>query len=150
MMTDRYKSLVVVDLAINMPVIGINLRKIEASIDEKKPLNVNINVNSSPKIENVERSSVDLLKDILAVDFTFTSKYEPDIAEMLMEGQVLYQTDKAKEVLNLWKKEKKLEDGVALDVLNAIFRKCLTRAVDLSAELRLPPPVQFPVVKPKE
>ena len=150
MTTDRYKSLVVVDLAINMPVIGINLRRIEASIDEKKPMNVNINVNSSPKIENVERSSVDLLKDILAVDFTFTSKYEPDIAEMLMEGQVLYQTDKAKDVLNLWKKEKKLDDAVALDVLNAIFRKCLTRAVDLSAELRLPPPVQFPVVKPKE
>ncbi len=133
-----------------MPVIGLNLRKIEASVDDKKPVTGNINVNSSPRIESVEKADISLLKDVLEIEFSFTSNYEPDIAQMHMEGVVLYQTDKVNDVLKLWKKEKKLEDGVALDVLNAIFRKCLSRAVDLSEELRLPPPVQFPIVKPKE
>lgn len=133
-----------------MPVIGLNLRKIEASVDDKKPVTGNINVNSSPRIESVEKADISLLKDVLEIEFSFTSNYEPDIAQMYMEGVVLYQTDKVNETLKLWKKEKKLEDSVALDVLNAIFRKCLSRAVDLSEELRLPPPVQFPIVKPKE
>ena len=39
---------------------------------------------------------------------------------------------------------------MALEVLNAIFRRCLTKGIDIAAELGLPPPIRFPVVKSKE
>ena len=70
-----------------------------------------------------------------------------------MEGSLLWKGDKQADVLRLWKEGKKLEAGAAVEILNAIFRRCLTRSVTLSEELRLPPPIQFPKVtteKPAE
>ena len=43
-----------------------------------------------------------------------------------------------------------MDDPMALEVLNDIFRRCLVKGVDLSNELGLPPPIRFPIVKPKE
>ena len=63
---------------------------------------------------------------------------------------MLYRSDDCKSILSKWKKEKKLDDDVAVEILNAVFRKCLSEGVDIANELRLPPPVSFPVVKAKE
>ncbi len=134
-----------------MPIIGMNFRSINASTNEKT-VNEGINVNSTPRIDNIEKSEKDIagLKDVLKVSFTFETKYEPGVGEIVMKGDVFYQTDNSAGILNKWKKDKKLDDQLALEVINTLFRKCLMKIIDLSAELRLPPPVQFPVLQPKE
>ena len=134
-----------------MPVIGLQFKSISASASGKN-VSGNIDVNSSPKIDDIERSERDFvgLRDILKVSFTFETKYEPEVGEIIIKGEALYQSDDHNAILNKWKKDKKLDDQLALDVINSLFRRCLTKVIELSEELRLPPPVQFPVLKPAE
>ncbi len=134
-----------------MPILGISLRNIKADIDDKIAPQGDINVSSTPTIENVTKKDIDLfaMKDVLSVEFKFKTSYEPRLGEIVMEGEVLYQTEKTKDVVSRWKKERKMEEGLATEILNAIFRKCLTQAIALAHELRLPPPIIFPVVRPK-
>lgn len=133
-----------------MPIIGINFRSVKADIDIDKKHKGDININSIPTIQKIEKHTVGLanLKEALAIDFKFETKYEPKIGSIIIEGRVLYQTNKLKESLEKWKKDKKMDEAMIVEVLNAIFRKCLVKAVDLSNELGLPPPLRFPVVKP--
>ena len=132
-----------------MPVIGVSFKSFEAKTEDKK-VNGNVNVNSSPRITNMERKDVGFgVKDAIAAEFVFETKYEPDVGSIVIKGDVIYQTDKADKILQRWKKDKKVEDEAAVEILNAIFRKSLTAAINFSNELRLPPPIQFPVVQPK-
>ncbi len=134
-----------------MPVIGLNLKSITATVNEKNIV-ANIDVNSTPRIDDIEKTDREIagLKDVLRVSFTFETKYEPDVGEISIKGDVLYQGADTAAVLNKWKKEKKVDDKLALDVINTLFRRCLTKVISLSEELRLPPPVQFPILKPAE
>ena len=137
----------------NMAILGITLSKIEAKMNANATPSGDININSSPTISNVTKRDMDLynMKDVLAVDFKFDISYDPDVGKISMEGELLYQTDKAKEIVNKWKKDKKMEDEqMAVEILNAIFRKCLTQSVTIAHELRLPPPIAFPMVRPKD
>lgn len=131
-----------------MPVIGININSIEAKNNRTSA--TNITVNSTPRIENIEKKDVELVKNVLSFAFTFETKYVPDVGIVKIKGEVLYQTNIADKVLKKWKKEKKIDDNIAVEVLNAIFRRCLTASVLLTHDLRLPPPIRFPVVKKKE
>ena len=137
-----------------MGIIGINIKSVKAEIDEKKTIEENVNVNSSPVIENIEKKEINVsgIKDVAAMSFRFETTYEPRIGEIKIEGEVLYQTDKIKEIISAWKKDKKLDDKIAVDVLNAIFRRCLVETIHISDILRLPPPIRLPIVqaKPKE
>lgn len=134
-----------------MPVVGLNLNAVNGELKEKTPKG-EINVNSTPKITNVDRKELNLpgIKDVLSIGFEFETRYEPNIAKIKFEGEVLYQTGDAKNIVSKWKKDKKLDDDLTVEILNAIFRKCLSQAVIIANELRLPPPVSFPVVKKKE
>jgi hypothetical protein len=67
-----------------------------------------------------------------------------------MDGEVIYHDKKMGEILKKWKSEKKLDKEVGLEVLNFIFRKCLTKSIQIAEDLRLPPPIRFPIVKTKE
>lgn len=135
-----------------MPVIGFNITAINAHVDEKAERKGNVNVNSTPSVKAIEKKDVEItgMKDVVAVNFRFETKYEPKIGEIVIEGEVLYSSGDSKEMIAKWKKEKKMEDSIAIDVLNTIFRRCLAKAIEISAELRLPPPISFPVVKLKD
>lgn len=131
-------------------IIGLNINSISAEINEKVPKG-NISINSTPRIIDMDKRELNVagVKDILAVEFSFETKYEPGVGKIGFTGEVLYQSDDFKNILNKWKKEKKLDDGITVEILNAIFRKCLAEGVSIANELRLPPPVSFPVVKAK-
>ncbi|MEM7819539.1 MAG: hypothetical protein QXD48_01780 [Candidatus Aenigmatarchaeota archaeon] len=131
-----------------MPIVGFNLNSINAK-NEEKIVKGEINISSTPIIKNVEKKDLDLIKDVISIQFGFKTIYEPKIGEINFEGEILYQTEDIKKILKVWKDEKKLDDKIAVDVLNTIFRRCLTKAAEISDELRLPPPIRFPVVQPK-
>ncbi len=129
-----------------MPIIGMNFTSIDAHFDEKKA-GGHVNINSSPSIENIRKKDINLLKekDVVAIEFKFTTSYEPKIGEINLRGEILYQTDDAKKILADWK-DKNLDSKITVDVLNTIFKKCLTKAAVLAEDLRLPPPITFPTV----
>ena len=125
-------------------IVGMNFTSIKAYT--KDQLLPNVNVSSIPKILDVEEFSVMDMKDVAKIKFGFVCEYSPDVGKVEIEGMVLWKDANMKEILSAWKADKKLNTKIAAPVLNAIFRRCLTKSIELADELRLPPPVQFPVV----
>ncbi len=133
-----------------MPIIAVNFRKIEAVNNEKK-VTGGMNVNSTPKITDVKkRDKVFDIKNVLSIEYTYETKYDPAAGHVTIEGEVLYSTDKVDGIVATWNKEKKLDDDIAVDVLNTIFRQCISKTISIAADLRLPPPIQFPNVVKEE
>lgn len=132
-----------------MPVVGYNFNSIQASADLSKPLNQEIQVNSTPSITNILKKPVSVkgVKEVLVIEFEFKTMYEPKIGSIELKGEILYQHDDIDNILKSWKDKKNLDENVLLDVMNTIMRRSLTKIVYLSDELRLPPPVRFPIVQ---
>lgn len=130
-----------------MSVIGFNFTSISASSDEKN-FKGDININSAPNIESVEKHDLSAIgiSEAVEIKFKFTTSYEPKAGEIEFKGNILYQVEDAKKTAKQWKDGNKLDEKIALDVLNTVFRKCLSRAVELADTLRLPPPIRFPIV----
>ncbi len=131
-----------------MPIIGFSLKSVNGNATGKKA-DGDIKINSTPSVDGIKKKELNVagLKDVLSIEFSFSTKYEPDIGDITITGEVIYQTDDAKNILALWG-EKKIDTKIAVDVVNVIFKKCLTKAITIADELNLPPPINFPVVQP--
>ena len=90
------------------------------------------------------------MDNVIVVKFTFKTVYEPKIGDITISGDILYQAADAKTVIKHWKDKKTIDPQLYLEVTNTILRKCLVKAVSLADELRLPQPVSFPMVVPKQ
>ncbi len=134
-----------------MPVIGFSIKRLEAKKD-KEQTGAQITVNSTPNIVDLKEVDIPSLgKKVISIQFEFVTKYETDVGTIKVEGDLLYLSDgETKEIVDKWKKDKTLPDAVSLEVLNTLFRRCLTKVVSLAEDLQLPPPIQFPIVKMKE
>ena len=132
-----------------MTIVGFNVNTIRAEI-KKEHVDRGINISSTPTITNIEPKNIPGLSmsGVLSFSFDFTTKYEPDVGEIFLSGNVLYQQSetKAKKILDAWEKDKKVDDDAAVDVLNAIMRRCIAKGIELAVDLRLPPPITFPRV----
>ena len=133
-------------------IIGLNFISINAETKERDDVSGNISVNSSPTIDSVEKRdfSIPGMKNVIGIGFSFNVRYDPDIGSITLNGEVLYAAEKMDNILKVWKEKKALDDSIALEVLNAIFRRSLIKAIELSSELRLPPPVTLPVVRKED
>ena len=133
-----------------MPVIGLKLNSYDAKRN-KDTFTGDMKINSSPKIMSVNEIDVPAVgKKALAFGFEFSTQYGPDIAEIKVKGEVIYVNDKEKAaILKGWKKDKKLPDDIGIEILNHLFRHCLLKVSNIAEDLQLPPPLNFPMVKPK-
>lgn len=133
-----------------MPIIGMNFRSMEAK-RTKEGSTKEIKVNSTPKITDMKEINIaSLNKKALSMSFEFSTKYDPQIAEIKIGGEIVYLAEKNGPILNQWKKKKSLPENVSVEILNHLFRKCLLKIAYMADDLQLPPPVQIPRVKPKE
>lgn len=132
-------------------IVGINLDYIMGR--KYNPPEGNIRIDNQTKITNLEDISVPLFKEkATKVSFTFQTTYKTDkktIGEIEISGNLLLRGDREK-IREKWKEEKKLPDEIALNVMNNILRKSITRAIELSENLMLPPPINLPLIRPKK
>ena len=132
-------------------IIGFGFTKLSAEKGETAKGKIDINNNVA--IKDVQEDNLALGKDksqnILKFIFEFTSKYEPNVGSILFEGELLYMEEpkKAKEILNDWKKSKKLPKELMGGLLNTILTKCNVQALILSQQVNLPPPIPLPKVQ---
>ena len=131
-------------------IVGFGFTKITA--ERKEAAKGKIDINNNVTIKNVEESDLSLGKDkqsILKFIFEFTSKYEPAIGSIMFEGEILYleEPKKIKEILNSWKKDKKVPKELMTGLLNTILAKCNVQALIVSQEINLPPPIPMPRVQ---
>ena len=136
-----------------MTILGVNFTKI--NVEKKGFSQGKINISNNVTITNVEKADLslgDTKKDGLNFTFQFTSKYEPNIAEMLIEGTLVYMEDekRVKEVLKEWKKNKKVPKELMTNIINNVLVRCNIEALLLSREMNLPPPIPLPKVQQKQ
>jgi hypothetical protein len=131
-------------------IVGFSIKTISA--ERKNVPRGRIDINSTPRIISINDSKMDFIskQKPLNVEFEFVTKYEPDVGEIKVLGNVFYVGKKMKDVLKTWKKEKILSKDVDIEVKNFLFRKCLTIGMNLSENMQLPPPLIFPRVVPKQ
>jgi len=134
-------------------IIGFNIIKIEA---ERSPeVKGKISINNNIQIKEVEKAELFLGKskqDGLKFKFEYLSTYEPKAGKILLVGDLVAveEKDKADEIINGWKKNKKVSAEILTQILNSILSKCNIQAILLSREIGLPPPVQLPKVQVKK
>ena len=133
-----------------MTIIGFNFNKI--NVEKKTSVKGKINISNNISIKSVEEYPLAVGKTQqkgLKFTFEFVSKYEPKVAEINLTGSVLtlQEAPKVEELVNAWKKDKKLPKEVMTPVINTALTKCNIQALILSQELNLPPPIPLPKVK---
>lgn len=130
-------------------IIGFNFKKL--SIERKKPLVKGMKVAYDLDFSNVKDEAFPLADKgqlVLTLEFDFSVKYNPDIAEVKMNGSVNYMMpkDEAKKVIALWSKTKKLPKNISVPVINRILDKCNIKALELEQDLSLPTHLPMPSV----
>jgi len=130
-----------------MTIVGFNFTRLDA--EKKAGVQGKIKVANNINIKDVaeEDLSMGAAKEKgLRFVFHFSSKYDPDMGSIDVEGNVLYLDDekKIKEIIKSWKKDKKVPEDVMQAILNTILMKCNLEAILLSKEVNLPPPIPMP------
>lgn len=134
-----------------MTIVGFNFSSISAEKKEGSKGKVSINNNIS--IEKVEEKSLSISSSkqkVLGFSFKFTANYSPDLGKIVLDGNVLY-LDEAKtvnEILEDWKKSKKLPKDLMTKIINTVLTKSNIEALILSDHVNLPPPIPLPKVAP--
>ncbi len=111
-----------------------------------------IDINNNVSIKDVIEDNLSLgneNQNVVKFKFEFSSKYEPKLGSIICDGEVLYLADqkKIKEIMVMWKKEKKVQKEMMAGILNAILTKCNVQALILSQQVNLPPPIPMPKVQ---
>ena len=133
-----------------MAIVGFNFTKM--LVERKGDLKGKINIQNNVGIKNVEKAELSLgsaKQKGLKISFEFKSTYEPKIAEIVLEGNVLDIEDEKKvdNLLKEWKKSKKLPNEVITPIINSILTKCNIQALVMSRDINLPPPIPLPKVQ---
>ena len=131
-------------------IVGFGFTKLHA--EKGAAAKGNIDINNNVSVKDVQEDNFSLGKDkqnVLKFTFDFTSRYEPNVGSVVLEGELLYVEDpkKAKEILSNWKKDKKLDKELMANLLNTILVKCNVQALILSQQINLPPPIPMPKVQ---
>ena len=132
-------------------IVGFGFTKL--SVEKQESAKGKIDINNNVTIKDVQEDSFSLGKEkqqnVLRFIFEFTSKYEPNVGNILFEGELLYLEDQknVKEILSSWKKDKKIPKEIMAGLLNTILTKCNVQALILSQEVNLPPPIPLPKVQ---
>ncbi|OGI12270.1 hypothetical protein A3K64_03015 [Candidatus Micrarchaeota archaeon RBG_16_36_9] len=127
-----------------MPVIGIGLTKMEAKKIED--ITGAVKVNSGMNVTDIKEIDLPAFKTKgMAIDFEYRTKYLDNksnkiLAEISIDGNVIFVGDDQEKILKDWKKDKSLSDVIKFEVIRVVSDKCSKKAILLSDDLQLPPP----------
>ncbi len=130
-----------------MPIVGFNINKIEAN--KAQNINGQLEIKSDLKIVNVsEEKFMDNERYALKFGFSFIVNYEPKYANILIDGDIMFveEKNKAKEIIDKWKKDKRLDPKITERLFNNILTKCNIKTLQITQDLNLPPHVRLPMV----
>ncbi|NQU79084.1 hypothetical protein HQ545_04920 [Candidatus Woesearchaeota archaeon] len=132
-----------------MAIVGFEFTKI--NVQKKETAQGKIKINNNVGIVDIQKSDMQFGESKqhgIKFIFEYKSKYDPGYASIDLGGVILYLTDenKAKEILEDWKKDNKIKKDIAEKIINTILTKCNIQSIILSNTVNLPPPVPMPKV----
>ncbi len=131
-----------------MAVLGVEFTKIQA--ERKAELKGKINISNNVAVTEIKKHGLKFGdSESVKISFKFTADYNPNIGNILIEGDtiVVEKPEKIKETLDMFKKNKKLPDDVLEQVMNSLLSKCNVEALVIGREVGLPPTLNMPKVK---
>lgn len=132
-----------------MVVVALNFRTVKA--ERKNLIKGQINISNTTKFKNVRKHDAGIAgKDgAMAIDFTYTHEYSPDLGDIFLEGEILIieEPKKIEEILKFWKTKKTLPPDTMTQVMNTIMNKCSIQSLILSSYVNLPPPIPIPQIE---
>lgn len=135
-----------------MKILGFNFTKIH--IEKLKDRVENLKIGTRIDVSDILSTKADMLKtreEILAIRFTFGLDYEPELAKIDLEGNIVLSLEPkmARDVLKEWK-DKQMPGEFRQTLFNVIMRKAGLRAIQLEEEMNLPIHFQLPTLKLQE
>ena len=134
-----------------MPFIGFNFDKIEA-VRSKEDLKGNINVKHNLNITEIKKEeiTVDKSQEVLKFFFEFRLEYEPGVGNVNLFGNLTFieESKKMKDILQDWKKDKKIPQEIMQPLFNTILAKSNIKALSLCQDINLPPHIPLPKLQP--
>jgi len=132
-----------------MNIVGFNFTKIAA--ERKRSMSGQVKVNNNVKLKELSEAKIGIgegAQQAIRVSFLFVSEYQPNMASLSMDGDVLILLAKADadKLMNGWSAKKELPSGVASRLMNHILDRCNIQALLLAKDLNLPSPVPLPRV----
>jgi len=133
-----------------MPVIGIGLNKMEAKKIEE--ITGAVKVNSGMNVTDIKEINLPAFKTKgLSIEFEYRTKYldnktEKSLAEINIDGNIVFVGDDQESILKSWKKDKSMANNVKIEVIRVVSDKCSKKAILLSDDLQIPPP---PLILPQ-
>jgi hypothetical protein len=138
---------------VTMTIIGFNFKEI--IVNKNEGVKGKINIKNNVSITDIKEQDLNLgdkSQSALKFIFEFESKYDPGLGDIILRGDLLFMESaaKTKEILDDWKKSKKVPKDVMGGILNTVLSKCNIEALILSQKVGLPPPIPLPSVKQEE
>jgi len=135
-----------------MKLLGFNFTKIQ--VEKFKERVEGLKIGTRIDVSEINEAKAGILKtkdEILAVKFTYGLDYEPEMAKLDLEGNLVIslESKKSREVLRDWK-DKKMPDDFRNTLFNLILRKASLKALQLEEEMNLPIHMQLPTLKINE
>ncbi len=135
-----------------MKLLGFNFMKIQ--VEKFKDRVEGLKIGTRIDVSDIQEAKADMLKtkeEILAVKFLYGLDYEPEMAKIDLEGNLVLslESKKTREILKQWK-NKKMPEDFRSTLFNLILRKCSLRALQLEEEMNLPIHLQLPTLKISE
>jgi len=123
-------------------------------VEKKKPATGKINVNNNLVIKDAKEAKLNMgasKQKGVEFSFHFKTKFDPGIAELDLEGAVVYMgaEDKIKEIVDMWSQDKKIPPMVMEEAYNFILAKCNIQAFILEKDMALPAHIPLPKVTSK-
>ena len=138
-----------------MQIIGFNLKKesIERFEQKQEKKDLKIEIKTNIDITEIKEEKIDISKDkeVLGFRFNFDIIYEPKVADINFQGNVLLliTPEQSKDIQKKWKKQL-IDDNVRLLIFNTILTKCNIRALQLEEDFALPCHVPLPRFVPQQ
>ncbi len=135
-----------------MPVVGLAFSKIV--IEKFGPVKGKVQVNNNVALKDVEKFELSIgptKQTAIKFHFEFTANYEPKLGVMSMNGFLTFfdKPEKVKELVDGWKKDKKIPKDIMSTVLNTVLSRCNVEALIFAREVNLPPPIPLPKIAVK-
>lgn len=134
-------------------ILGYSITYLNAEKNEIKENLSKLDINTTLNIKNIDELKIQQDKKqqkVLKVDFEFLVNYNPKIADIRIEGYLLYSGKEIESILEKWKKDKKIENKeFEIEVKNFILRRGILISTFLSEYLAIHPPIPLPQIAPK-